>query len=153
MQRANAKAAILLLALAGSLGACGGLLQAAPVAIPEGWLVSPANTKSASDPGYCIRHEKTGLELVYVPAATYLMGTTEAEGQRAVKELGAYAERMIVEQPAHEVVLSAYWIGRTEVTAGQWRQVMGTMPPPDDTKRDRNNMGDDYPITWMTWDE
>lgn len=135
------------------LSACAMFAHAATVAIPEGWVVSPVNTKSSGEPGYCIRHEKTGLELLYVPAATYSMGTTEAEAQQSVVKFHAYAERMASEQPAHEVELSAYWIGRTEVTAGQWRQVMGTMPPPDDTKRDRNNMGDDYPVTWMTVDE
>ncbi len=121
--------------------------------IPDGWIVSPINTKSPGQAGYSIRHKDTGMELLWVPAATYLMGSTEAEAQRAVKEHKAYPERMANEQPAHEVDLSGYWIGRTEVTAGQWRKVMGTMPPPDDTKRDRNSLGDDHPVTWMTVDE
>ena len=130
------------------LVSCAMSAQAARALIPDGWVVSPSNTKTAGEAGYCIRHKEMGMELLYIPASTYLMGTTEAEGQCAVKEFKAYPERMATEQPAHEVELSGYWIGRTEVTAGQWRKVMEKMPPPDDTKRDRNNNGDDHPVTW-----
>lgn len=131
---------------------CAMLIQAAP--LPEGWGVSPHNSKSEGQAGYCIQHKDTGMELLWVPAATFVMGTTEAEAQRAAKEFGAYPERLAAEQPAHEVQLNGYWIGRTEVTAGQWRKVMGKMPPPEDVlKRDRNSNGEDHPVTWFTVDE
>ncbi len=135
------------------LNTCGVFAQAAIPQIPDGWVVSPENNKSPGEPGYRIRHKTTGLELVHVPKGTFLMGSTKAEAQHAVKELRAYADRMVVEQPAHEVQLGAYWIGRTEVTVGQWRQVMGKMPPPDAGGRDRNQQGDNHPVIWITWDE
>jgi len=127
--------------------------QEAGSTIPEGWVVSPQNDKARGEPGYRIRHQDTGLELVYVPAGTFMMGSTKAEAEHAVEQFGADAGRLAAEQPAHEVELSAYWIGRTEVTVGQWRQVIGEMPPPDDQGNDWNKLGDDHPILWITWDE
>jgi len=105
-------------------------------AIPSGWVASPDNVKKAGEAGYIIRNPKIGLELLYVPGGNFLMGST-ATG---------------VEQK-HEVELSAYWIGRTEVTVRQWRLVMDKLPPPDDQGRDRNTTGEDHPVTWTTWDE
>ena len=127
--------------------------QEAGSTIPEGWVVSPQNDKAQGEPGYRIRHQDTGLELVYVPAGTFMMGSTEAEAEHAVEQFGAEAGRLAAEQPAHEVELSAYWIGRTEVTVGQWRQALGEMPPPDDQGNDWNKLGDDHPILWITWHE
>jgi formylglycine-generating enzyme required for sulfatase activity len=42
-----------------------------------------------------------GMEMVYIPAGTFLMGSEDGEED---------------EQPIHEVHLDAYWIDRTEVT-------------------------------------
>jgi len=51
------------------------------------------------------------------------------------------------EKPVHEVELRAFWIGRTEVTVGQWRQVMGDVDyePP-------NDQGDNHPIVAVAWE-
>ena len=137
-----------------TLLACAAVAPAAPSDIPDGWAVSQNNTKAAGEAGYCIRHKDTGIELLFVPAVTYMMGSTKAEAERAVNEFGANPSRVTAEQPAHEVELGAYWIGRTEVTVAQYRKVMEKMPPGEDVlKRDRNNCGEDHPITWTTSDE
>ncbi|NPV85717.1 MAG: SUMF1/EgtB/PvdO family nonheme iron enzyme [Anaerolineae bacterium] len=47
--------------------------------------------------------EADGMEMVYVPAGVFWMGSEEGEGDED-------------EHPRHEVYLDAYWIDRTEVT-------------------------------------
>lgn len=55
----------------------------------------------------------TTMELVQVPAGTFLMGSS----------------RDTDEQPVHNVTISqSYYIGKFEVTQAQWRAVMGTNP-------------------------
>ena len=122
-------------------------------AIPAGWVTSPVNVKQAGEAGYAIRHPKVGLEMVYVPGGTFRMGSTAEELDHAAREAGVNAAGLQSEAPAHEVDLDPYWIGRTEVTVGQWRMVMDGLPPPDDQGRDRNTTGEDHPVIWTTWDE
>ncbi len=50
-----------------------------------------------------------------LPAGTFVMGNTDGQG---------YADEM----PTRNVTLSAFQIGVTEVTQGQWRSVMGSVP-------------------------
>ena len=52
-------------------------------------------------------------EMVYVPAGSFLMGNNGSEGYSQPDEL-----------PQHSVYLSGYWIGRYEVTRGEYRQFM-----------------------------
>jgi iron(II)-dependent oxidoreductase len=51
--------------------------------------------------------------MVYVPAGSFLMG-------------GAPGGRTVSTPPT---AVKAFWIGRTEVTIGQWRAAMGELPP------------------------
>ncbi|MFU8855804.1 MAG: formylglycine-generating enzyme family protein [Deferrisomatales bacterium] len=52
-----------------------------------------------------------GIVLVFVPGGSYFMGSP-ADG-------GRYDE-----QPLHRVSVSDFWIGKYEVTQGQWATVM-----------------------------
>jgi formylglycine-generating enzyme required for sulfatase activity len=137
----------LLLSVVAALPAAAALADAPGPAIPGGWTVSPDNTRAAGTLGYRIRHGDTGIELIYVPAATYLMGSTQEEIDQACKlnkwpdDDRRYTEG---ELPAHEVELGGYWIGRTEVTTGQWRKVMGSVP-------EDNLFGDDFPVMKISW--
>jgi len=65
-----------------------------------------------------VRHLSTGIELVLVPAGRFRMGASSGDSDAVNAEL-----------PAHEVVISKpFYIGRTEVTQGQWQTVMGSNP-------------------------
>jgi formylglycine-generating enzyme required for sulfatase activity len=74
------------------------------------------------------------IVMVYIPEGEYLMGSPETEAMRKNDE-GAQ----------HRVVINKeFWMGKYEVTQGQWVAVMG-----------RNEAwfeeGDDYPIEWIAW--
>ena len=56
--------------------------------------------------------------MVYVEGGAFTMGATSEQGDDAFDE----------EKPAHEVTLSSYYIGQTEVTQELWEAVMGSNP-------------------------
>ena len=57
-----------------------------------------------------------GMEFVWVPAGEFLMGSTTAEAEDD-------------EQPVTRVRISkGFWLGKYEVTVGQWRALMGPGP-------------------------
>ncbi len=76
----------------------------------------------------------TGMEFVWVPGGCYEMGVAESEAG-----LGSS------NNPVHEVCLDGFWMGRTEVTEGQWRRVMGKSPS------GFQSCGDDCPVQGVSW--
>ncbi|MCI5135132.1 MAG: formylglycine-generating enzyme family protein [Candidatus Electrothrix sp. AW2] len=76
-------------------------------------------------------HNKTiaGIEFVYVPKGCFLMGSDNEED----------------EKPPHDVCLDAFWMGKYEVTQGQWKAVMGDNPA-------WFKKGDHYPVESVSWD-
>jgi sulfatase modifying factor 1 len=77
-----------------------------------------------------------GMDFVYIPAGTFMMGSPSYEYKRRSDE------------PQHEVTLSTgYYIQATEVTQGQWQKVMGENPSEFD------NCGDKCPVEDVTWYE
>jgi len=47
-------------------------------------------------------------------------------------------------KPVHEVCLDGFWIGKYEVTQGQWKRVMGSNPS-------HFKKGDNYPVEKVSW--
>lgn len=90
-------------------------------AAPDAAVVTEASVREAiskSGLPWKVRHLSTGIELVLVPAGRFRMGASSGD-QDASK----------AESPAHEVIISKpFYIGRTEVTQGQWQSVMGSNP-------------------------
>lgn len=105
--------------------------QEGEFSLPEGWQVSPDNTKQPGEAGYQAATPK-GLAMMWVPGGKFMMGS---------ERFGSPDER-----PAHEVALDGFWIGRTEVTVAQWRAVMGEAPM-------GNDLGDDHPVVNVSWDD
>ena len=107
--------------------------QTADFTIPDGWTVSTANKSKPGEAGYRIEHKDSGLELVYVLPGKSKMGTLKGRPD---------------EMPVFDAEVAGFWIGRTEVTVGQWRKVMGKVAwPPANTE------GDNHPIVMVMWNE
>lgn len=68
--------------------------------------------------------------MVYVEGGTFMMGSEDSDAQ--------YDEK-----PVHEVTLSDYYIGQTEVTQGLWKAVMGDNPS--------HNLGSVLPVECVSW--
>jgi formylglycine-generating enzyme required for sulfatase activity len=73
----------------------------------------------------------TGMEFVWIPAGKFIMGSNE---------------EMADEQPAHRVQIEGFWLGKYEVTQGQWEIVMHDNPA-------AFNKGDGYPVENVDWDD
>ncbi|MBM4284603.1 MAG: formylglycine-generating enzyme family protein [Deltaproteobacteria bacterium] len=77
-----------------------------------------------------------GMKFVLIPAGTFQMGSEKGESGRLDNE----------EQ--HQVTISRpFYLQTTEVTQGQWQQVMGHNP----AKFNQN--GDDSPVERVSWDD
>jgi eukaryotic-like serine/threonine-protein kinase len=57
--------------------------------------------------------EKDGMELIYIPAGEFTMGSTDEDKDAAEDE-----------KPQHKVYLDAYWIDKTEVTNGMYNKCL-----------------------------
>lgn len=75
------------------------------------------------------------FNMIRVDGGTYTMGATSEQGKDAYNS----------EKPAHQVTLSSYYIGETEVTQELWRAVMGSNPS--------NFSGSRKPVENVSWDD
>jgi formylglycine-generating enzyme required for sulfatase activity len=67
--------------------------------------------------GHNIRANRLGMEFVYVPAGSFMMGSPALE-------VGGFVD----ESPQHQVTVQSFYMGKNEVTQAQWQTVMGTIP-------------------------
>jgi formylglycine-generating enzyme required for sulfatase activity len=69
-----------------------------------------------------------GMELLYIPPGEFLMGSTK--GEQAWAAQNGSSENVVRqegEQPRKTMIKEGFWLGRTEVTVGQWKAfVMAT---------------------------
>ncbi|MFM7831452.1 MAG: formylglycine-generating enzyme family protein, partial [Planctomycetaceae bacterium] len=80
-----------------------------------------------------------GMKLVLIPAGTFLMGSPASDKDRVDNET------------QHQVTLTKpFSMGRTEVTQGQWKKVMGMEPWKGQAFVQE---GDDYPAVYVSWDD
>ena len=74
------------------------------------------------------------FKMIPVEGGTFTMGATSE-----------MTEPFDDENPTHQVTLSSYYIGETEVTQALWKAVMGSNPS--------NFKGDDLPVEQVSWDD
>lgn len=81
-----------------------------------------------------------GMELAYCPAGEFRMGSAVADESASNDEV-----------PQSRVILTqGFYLGRTEVTQGQWKAVMDTEPWKG---KKRVREGANYPATYLTWQD
>lgn len=76
------------------------------------------------------------LVLVRVPAGNFMMGSASSDPAREAPEL-----------PQHKVILSKeFFVGKYEVTQGQWQAVMGSL-----SNQEECGVGANRPVCQVTW--
>jgi len=67
--------------------------------------------------------QKDGMKMVYIPAGTFMMGTSDAQIKEMLRENpGWKARRFDNEKPVHEVYTDAFYMDEHEVTNAQYRK-------------------------------
>ncbi len=70
-----------------------------------------------------------GLEMVWIPPGTFLMGTPQAEIDALKKEFKFSLTYFDAEGPQHQVeITKGFYLGKYEVTQGEYAAVMGDNP-------------------------
>ncbi len=96
-----------------------------------------------------------GGTMVWVAAGSFRMGSTDEEARYAVDKLDALLpdwitdEDLTYEQPAREVEMDGFWLGKHEVTNAQYRrfwQATGWGLSPE------SKLGDGHPFVGVSWD-
>ncbi|MCX6906626.1 MAG: protein kinase [Verrucomicrobia bacterium] len=68
-----------------------------------------------------------GMELLYIPPGEFMLGSTKEEQAWAVaNKLSEGFVKREGEQPRRTIIRQGFWMGRTEVTVGQWKQFIAT---------------------------
>ncbi len=91
--------------------------------------------KSSVSGGGNYKDLTTGMEFVWVEGGCYQMGNTFDD-----------AEGFSDEKPVHEVCVDGFYLGKYEVTQGEWQAVMG-----DNPSSFKN--GGNYPVEKVSWDD
>lgn len=93
---------------------------------------SESNSNRTSEKTY----HQDGIEFVYIPPGSFMMGSPTNESGRGFRET------------QHRVTLTkGFSMQTTEVTQGQWRAVMGSNPS------QFRNCGDECPVEMVSWDD
>jgi len=86
-----------------------------------------------------------GMELIYIPAGQFMMGSRETP-EEVVNTEGGKVEWYRREHPIHKVRISrGFYMGTTELTQGQYQAVMKENPS--------KYRGDDLPVENITWND
>jgi len=85
--------------------------------------------------------EGVELNMVKIPAGSFLMGSPEDE-----------PERLEIEGPQHEVTLGGYFMAQTPITQAQWRAVAGWQKVERDLKADPSRFkGANRTVEQVSW--
>jgi len=105
-----------------------------PEKAPPGKAAEPSGTPTPqpqASPEGTYQDPVTGMEFVLVKGGCFRMGDTFGDGSAD-------------EQPVHRVCVKDFYLGKYEVTQGQWKEVMGSNPS-------RFQEGDNYPVESVNW--
>jgi sulfatase modifying factor 1 len=84
-----------------------------------------------------VEKNSIGMELVLIPPGKFTMGNPASETDRWAGQV-------------HVTLTKPFYLGKTEVTQGQWRIVMGTTPW---ARKESVREADDCAATYVSWDD
>jgi formylglycine-generating enzyme required for sulfatase activity len=102
--------------------------------------VQPSRTESTTRSFKIWKEPVTGMEFVWIPEGCFLMGSPQTEAGREADE-----------GPVHEVCLDGFWMGKTEVTNGQYR----TFHKHHNSRNFQGSSlnGDNQPAVYLAWED
>lgn len=103
--------------------------------VQPGVLMLLLGEEETVQPGDTWTEPVAGMEFVWVPGGCYQMGCGDWTDSCDDNE-----------KPEHEVCLDGFWMGKYEVTQGQWKKIMIENPS-------YFNLGDNFPAESVSWDD
>ena len=109
------------------------------------WPFSAAQAKAAQESlakslgKSVIEKNSLGMELVLIPPGKFTMGSPANEKDRGKDE-----------DQVEVTLTSPFWLGKTEVTQGQWQKIMGTTPWKGENFVKE---GPEFAATYVSWDD
>jgi formylglycine-generating enzyme required for sulfatase activity len=100
-----------------------------------------------------------GAEMVHMPPGEFMLGSAPEERAHA-RAMGAADSQVENEgrQPRRARIRHGFWIGRTELTVGQWQQFVNEAHYQSDATTGfaildsyPEKKPDDHPVAWITW--
>ncbi len=79
--------------------------------------------------------DATGMKFVHVPGGCFNMGSSSDD-----------ADHYEDEGPVHEVCVDGFYVGKYEVTQGQWQKIMDSNPS-------NFKKGSNYPVERVSWND
>ncbi|MDD2387294.1 MAG: SUMF1/EgtB/PvdO family nonheme iron enzyme [Bacteroidales bacterium] len=98
--------------------------------------ISNYTTPVATNSNYTESSSGINLDMVFIKGGTFNMGSPNSEVDRDDDEY------------EHSVTVSDFYMGKYEVTQGQWKAVMGSNPSASD-----KGIGDNYPVNLVSWND
>lgn len=95
------------------------------------------------------------MAFVWIEPGTFQMGSPPSEASGLLKKLAGIGGNE-GEGPVHAVTISeGFWLGKYEVTQGQWESVMGTTPwrGADNVDKDRVESASSHPAVYISWED
>ena len=91
----------------------------------------------------------TDMEFVKVKGGCYKMGQSDEEKTELIRAVGNEIYNMYFndERPVHTVCVDDFYIGKYEVTQGQWKKITGNNPSYF------SSCGDNCPVESVSWDD
>jgi len=97
--------------------------------------ILPTLKKTNNKPGDTFKEKHSGIEFIWIPGGCFSMGC------------GKWSEPCSkFEKPEQKVCVDGFWMGKTEVTQGQWKSIMKDNPAANDSD-------DNYPVEMVSWIE
>lgn len=84
-----------------------------------------------------VRKNSIGMELVYIPAGEFMMGSESGKSDQ---------------KPVHKVTIKeGFWMGKYEVSIGEWKKLMGNIPKELNNAEAKFKESDDQPVIYVSW--
>ncbi len=113
----------------------GGFRLVARLKVSQNEKSQPTTSNTTSGDNSTTRKNSIGMEFVRIPSGEFMMGSPTSEKGRKDDEI------------QHRVTISRdFYLGKYEVTQGQWKAVMGNNPSLF------SSCGDDCPVEKVSWD-
>lgn len=97
--------------------------------------ISPIQRIFEPDAGEIWKETLTGMEFAWIPSGCYNMGCRSE-----------ITDCFVYEKPVHKVCVDGFWMGKYEVTQGEWKKVMKNNPSASDHD-------DNYPVEMVSWSD